>query len=127
MWQAHLGAGARKAGFCVQPRMNGFLLPGLVKCRAMLAARPRAANAEAARLHADLAAVDAVIRQLDPAYKVDAIPHKLLARRHGERARAPTSCSGFGAGAAAGSSSWRNEWTARRAGRPATWNPSACP
>ena len=56
--------------------MNEFLLPGLVKRRAMLAGQLEAANAEAARLHADLAAVDAVIRQLDPSYKVDAIASK---------------------------------------------------
>lgn len=56
--------------------MNEFLLPGLVKRRAMLAGQLQAANAEAARLHTDLAAVDAVIRQLDPAYPVDAIAAK---------------------------------------------------
>ena len=56
--------------------MNEFVLPGLVKRRAMLAGQLAAANAEAARLHADLAAVDAVIRQLDPSYPVDAIAAK---------------------------------------------------
>lgn len=56
--------------------MNEFVLPGLVKRRAMLAGRLEAANSEAARPHADLAAVDAVMRQLDPAYKVDAIASK---------------------------------------------------
>jgi hypothetical protein len=56
--------------------MNEFLLPGLVKRRAMLAGQLEAANAEAVRLHADLASVDAVIRQLDPTYKVDAIAAK---------------------------------------------------
>ena len=56
--------------------MNEFVLPGLVKRRAMLAGQLEAANAEAARLHTDLAAVDAVIRQLDPGYKVDAIASK---------------------------------------------------
>ena len=56
--------------------MNEFVLPGLVKRRAMLAGQLEAANAEAARLHTDLAAVDAVIRQINPTYKVDAIASK---------------------------------------------------
>lgn len=56
--------------------MNDFVLPGLVKRRAMLAGRLEATNAEAARLHADIAAVDGVIRQIDPSYKVDAIAAK---------------------------------------------------
>ncbi len=55
---------------------NAYVLPGLVKRRAMLAGRLEAANAEAARLHADIAALDAVIRQFDPSYPVDAIATK---------------------------------------------------
>ena len=56
--------------------MNEFVLPGLVKRRASLAGELEAAQAETRRLHADIAAVDAVIRQLDPAYPVDAIATK---------------------------------------------------
>lgn len=56
--------------------MNEFVLPGLVKRRAMLAGQLEAAQSEARRLHADIAAVDAVIRRLDPAYPVDAIATK---------------------------------------------------
>ena len=56
--------------------MDEFVLPGLVKRRSMLAGQLEAAQTEAARLHADIAAVDAVIRQLDPAYPMDAIATK---------------------------------------------------
>ena len=55
---------------------NAYVLPGLVKRRSMLAGQLEAAQAEAARLHADIAAVDAVIRQLDPSCPVDAIATK---------------------------------------------------
>ena len=55
---------------------NAQVLPGLVERRAALAGRLEAANAEAAQLHADIAALDAVIRQLDPSYPVDAIATK---------------------------------------------------
>ncbi|NOG71548.1 hypothetical protein [Roseicella sp. DB1501] len=53
--------------------MNEFVLPGLVERRAMLAGELETARARLDRLYADLAAVDAVIRQLDPAYPVDDI------------------------------------------------------
>lgn len=56
--------------------MNDFVLPGLVKRRAALAGELDAAQSKARQLHADIAALDAVIRQLDPAYPVDAIAMK---------------------------------------------------
>lgn len=56
--------------------MNEFLLPGLVKRRAVLAGDLEAAQTKARQLFADLAAVDAVIRQLDPAYPINAIAAK---------------------------------------------------
>ena len=56
--------------------MNEFVLPGLVKRRAALAGELEAAQARVRQLYADIAAVDAVIRQLDPAYPVDAIQTK---------------------------------------------------
>ena len=58
--------------------MNEFVLPGLVKRRAVLAGELEASQAKVRQLHADIAAVDAVIRQLDPAYPVDAIATKRL-------------------------------------------------
>jgi hypothetical protein len=58
--------------------MNEFVLPGLVKRRAALAGELEAAQAKARQFFADLAAVDAVIRQLDPGYPVDAIAAKRL-------------------------------------------------
>lgn len=56
--------------------MTDLVLSGLVKRRALLAGELEASQAKARQLHADLAAVDAVIRQLDPAYPVDAIATK---------------------------------------------------
>jgi hypothetical protein len=56
--------------------MTDVVLSGLVKRRAALAGELEAAQAEARRLHADIAALDAVIRQFDPAYPVDAIATK---------------------------------------------------
>jgi hypothetical protein len=53
-----------------------LVLSGLVKRRAVLAGELEAAQAEARRLHADIAALDAVIRQYDPSYPVDAIVTK---------------------------------------------------
>jgi hypothetical protein len=53
-----------------------LVLSGLVKRRAALAGELEAAQAKARQLHADIAALDAVIRQLDPAYPVDAIATK---------------------------------------------------
>ena len=55
---------------------NSYVLPGLVKRRAVLAGELEAAQARARQLHADLAALDAGIRQYDPAYPVDAIATK---------------------------------------------------
>lgn len=62
-----------------------LVLSGLVKRRASLAGELEASQTEVRRLHADLTALDAVIRQLDPAYPVDAIATK--------RARGP-GCGG---------------------------------
>lgn len=56
--------------------MNEFVLPGLVRRRAELAGELEASRARTQQLHADLAALDAVIRQFDPAYPVDAIQAK---------------------------------------------------
>src|SRR3712207_9188695 len=55
---------------------NSYVLPGLVKRRASLAGELEAAQAKVRQLHADIAALDAVIRQYDPAYPVDAIATK---------------------------------------------------
>ncbi|MCB4825521.1 hypothetical protein [Roseicella aerolata] len=56
--------------------MNEFVLPGLVKRRAELAGELDAAQARVQQLYADLASLDAVIRQFDPSYPVDAIQAK---------------------------------------------------
>ncbi len=56
--------------------MNEYVLPGLAKRRAMLAGELEAAQARVQKLRADLAALDAVIRQFDPAYPVDMIAAK---------------------------------------------------
>jgi hypothetical protein len=56
--------------------MNEFVLPGLVKRRAALAGELEASQAKVRQLHAHIAALDAVIRQYDPAYPVDAIATK---------------------------------------------------
>ena len=56
--------------------MTDLVLSGLVKRRATLAGELEAAQAKARQLHADIAALDAVIRQYDPAYPVDAIATK---------------------------------------------------
>ncbi len=55
---------------------NSYVLPGLVKRRACLAGELEAAQAKVRQLHTDIAALDAVIRQYDPAYPVDAITTK---------------------------------------------------
>jgi hypothetical protein len=55
----------------------------LVKRRAMLAGELDAAEAGVQRLRADLAALDAVILQLDPDYPVDAIRAKRRRARSG--------------------------------------------
>ena len=56
--------------------MNEYVLPGLVKRRAALAGEMEAAQARVQKLRADVAALDAVIRQFDPAYPVDMIAAK---------------------------------------------------
>ena len=56
--------------------MNQFVLPGLVERRGMLAGELEATRTRLDQLYADLAAVDAVIRQLDPDYAVDDIQVK---------------------------------------------------
>jgi hypothetical protein len=56
--------------------MTDVVLSGLVKRRALLAGELDAARARTQQLHADLASLDAVIRQIDPAYPVDAIQTK---------------------------------------------------
>jgi hypothetical protein len=53
--------------------MNEFVFPGLVRRRSELAGELEVSQVRTQRLHADLAALDAVIRQFDPAYPVDAI------------------------------------------------------
>ncbi len=53
-----------------------LVLSGLVKRRALLAGELEVVQAKMRQLHADLAALDAVIRQIDPAYLVDAIATK---------------------------------------------------
>ena len=53
--------------------MNEFVLPGLVKRRAEMAGELEKAQARVQQLYADLASMDAVIRQFDPAYPVEAI------------------------------------------------------
>ena len=68
--------------------MTDLMLSGLVKRRALLAGEPETTQAKVWQLHADLAALDAVIRQLDPAYPVDDIATKRaragrLEGRHG--------------------------------------------
>ena len=55
---------------------NSHVLPGLLERRARVAGEIEAAEDKARRLHADLAALDAVIRQFDPDYPVDAIAAK---------------------------------------------------
>jgi hypothetical protein len=56
--------------------MNEFVVPALVKRRALLAGELEASQARTQQLHADLAALDAVVRQIDPRYPVDAIQTK---------------------------------------------------
>ncbi len=56
--------------------MTDLVLSGLVKRRASLAGELEAARSKVRQLHADIAALDAVIRQYDPAYPVDAIATK---------------------------------------------------
>ncbi len=56
--------------------MVDYVLSGLVKRRASLAGELEATQARVRQLHADIAALDAVIRQYDPAYPVDAIATK---------------------------------------------------
>ena len=56
---------------CSDP--NEFVLPGLVKRRAETAGELEKAQARVQQLYADLASLDAVIRQFDPAYPVEAI------------------------------------------------------
>ena len=56
--------------------MTDLVVSGLVKRRAALAGELEASQAKVRQLHADIAAVDAVIRQYDPAYPVDAIATK---------------------------------------------------
>jgi predicted outer membrane protein len=70
--------------------MNEFVLPGLVKRRAALAGEMEAAQARVQKLRADLAALDAVIRQFDPAYPVDMIAAKQPRRLASSRPPAPT-------------------------------------
>ena len=56
--------------------MTDLVLSGLVKHRAALVGELEATQAKARQPQADIAAVDAVIRQLDPDYPVDAIAAK---------------------------------------------------
>ncbi len=53
-----------------------MVLSGLVKRRALLAGELDPGQAKARQLHADFAALDAVIRQYDPTYPVDSIAAK---------------------------------------------------
>ena len=53
--------------------MNEFVLPALVKRRAETAGELQKAQTRVRELYADLASLDAVIRQFDPAYPVEAI------------------------------------------------------
>ncbi len=57
--------------------MNEYVLPGLMKRRAETAGELEKAQARIRDLYADLAALDAVIRQFDPAYPVEAIQTRL--------------------------------------------------
>ncbi len=63
--------------------MTDLVLSGLVKYRAALAGEPEATQARVRQLQADIAPVDAVIRQFDRAYPLDAIA--------AERPRGPAS------------------------------------
>lgn len=56
--------------------MTDLVLAGLVKRRAQIAGEIDAAQSRTNQLHADLAALDLVIRQFDPGYPVDAIAAK---------------------------------------------------
>ena len=56
--------------------MNEFVLPALAKRRAETAGDLEKAQERVRQLHADLASLDAVICQFDPAYPVDAIQAK---------------------------------------------------
>ena len=66
--------------------MTDLVLSGLVKRRALIAGEIDAAQSRVRQLHADLAALDIVIRQFDPSYPVDAIAAK--------RPRGPASLPG---------------------------------
>lgn len=53
--------------------MPDSVLSALVTRRADMMARMHAAQAELQQMHADLAALDSVIQQIDPEYRLDAI------------------------------------------------------
>jgi hypothetical protein len=56
--------------------VTDHVLAALVRRRAELSARMKIAQGKLQQMHADLASLDAVIQQLDPEYKLDAIrPH----------------------------------------------------
>lgn len=53
--------------------MTDHVLAALVRRRAELSGRMKIAHGELQQMHADLASLDAVIRQLDPEYQLDTI------------------------------------------------------
>ena len=53
--------------------MTDSILTALVTRRAEMMARMHTAQAELQQMHADLAALDSVIQQIDPEYRLDAI------------------------------------------------------
>jgi hypothetical protein len=56
--------------------VTDHVLAALVRRRAELSGRMKAVQGELQQMHADLASLDAVIRQLDPEYKLDTIRPK---------------------------------------------------
>jgi hypothetical protein len=53
--------------------MTDYVLSALVTRRAELTGKIHTAQGELQQMHADLASLDAVIRQIDPEYRLDAI------------------------------------------------------
>ncbi|MBL6080697.1 hypothetical protein JMJ56_22015 [Belnapia sp. T18] len=70
--------------------MTDLVLSGLVKRRATLAGELEASQARSRQIHADLASLDAVIRQLDPNYPIASIQTKYV------RTLAPEEFAGMG-------------------------------
>ncbi len=64
--------------------MNEFVLPALVKRRAETAGELEKAQTRVRELYADLASLDAVIRQFDPAYPVEAIQTRFCREAPGD-------------------------------------------